>query len=254
HSSHFRKRKALRNPLTRSAGFSVAGAGAPARCLGSLSWRTAKLIPSLRRSSLPTAACSSRRDMTARLFCTTPRPASGFGRSRTDGMGRSRRTASNWSLPRSAAAWVCSTRREASTCASSLLTGRVPAGSWVDSTIRPSRPMVAWSPLWTTGFSLFDLRTGKRVATCDDARCHVAFSPDSKWLACTRKNVILLLDARTLKVIREFRHTHWWYVGVRCFTPDGKKLIVGIGASISVLDLTTGKLPEPAGHFSTVES
>jgi WD40 repeat protein len=106
------------------------------------------------------------------------------------------------------------------------------------------------------GLSVWDLRTGKRLAYRAGVRGPACFSADSKWLACSARRAIHLLKARTLAVVRvceahhEMRGTY-----ALTFSPDGKRLALGGEHAISLWDVATGKrIHPPDGHLSVVRS
>jgi WD40 repeat protein len=106
------------------------------------------------------------------------------------------------------------------------------------------------------GLSLWDLKTGKRLALREGVRGPLDFTSDGKGLACLDDQAVVLLDAETLKVVRRFApHRESRMVSAVAFSCDGKKLALGTAHAIGLFDVATGKaLPQPAGHFSMVTS
>jgi WD40 repeat protein len=122
--------------------------------------------------------------------------------------------------------------------------------------ISPDSRLLALTEAYSGNLYLWDLRTGKQLLQRKGVSRPVAFSPDSKRLAIVTARAIHLLDARTLKTVRNFEpHREMRGVFGLVFSPDGKRLALGGEYAITVWDVVTGKpLACPPGHLSAVHT
>jgi WD40 repeat protein len=101
-------------------------------------------------------------------------------------------------------------------------------------------------------FCLWEVSTGKRLYEVKGPRGPLAFSPDSKLLACGGEGEIRLHEAVGGKEVRRFE-PRTGLVRALAFSPDGKALASVQDGALSLWYVATGRRSPPLpGHESTV--
>lgn len=130
-----------------------------------------------------------------------------------------------------------------------------PGGSTRFLAVRPDGARIAASTLGADGrlrMSLYETETGKVVYSTDGAV--LAYSPDSKWLACygTDPGTVVLMDATTYQV-GAHHSGHESTIYAANFSADGRLIATcGTDRTVRIWDIGSGKGRVLTGHTDEV--